>query len=111
MDGSTLMTKTLDSFPTKSAHPLLAGKIPLICTGTTSFFIRNKPLYGLKLKKTSQSAEIPRGRRRDAAVLERRSPTRRKAGFKTAPGRRPALQSLRNWRHFHYWRFHRKKRF
>src|SRR6202008_3983423 len=49
MAGSTLMTKTFESFPTKSAHPLLAGKIPRICTGTTSFFIST--VYGLNLKK------------------------------------------------------------
>ena len=37
--GSTLMTKTLSSLPTNNAQPLLAGRIPRICTGTTSCFI------------------------------------------------------------------------
>src|SRR5437868_684573 len=49
MAGSTLMTNTFSSFPTKSAQPLLAGRIPRICTGTTSFFIPS--LYDLNLKK------------------------------------------------------------
>src|SRR5215469_5961716 len=39
MFGSTLMTKTFSSLPTNSAQPLLAGKMPRIWTGTTSFFI------------------------------------------------------------------------
>src|SRR5437867_2624352 len=33
------MTKTFSSLPTKMAQPLLAGRIPRISTGTTSFFI------------------------------------------------------------------------
>src|SRR5439155_3126039 len=36
---STWMTKTFSSLPTKIAQPLLAGRIPRISTGTTSFFI------------------------------------------------------------------------
>src|SRR5215469_6305229 len=37
--GSTLITKTFSSLPTKRAQPLFAGRIPRICTGTTSFFM------------------------------------------------------------------------
>ncbi len=36
---STWMTKTFSSFPTKSATPLLAGRMPRIWTGTTSCFM------------------------------------------------------------------------
>src|SRR4051812_23258704 len=35
------MTKTFSSFPMRMAQPLLAGRIPRISTGTTSFFINS----------------------------------------------------------------------
>src|SRR5687767_11383867 len=46
---STWITKTFSSLPTKMAQPLLAGRIPRISTGTTSFFIPT--VYGRAAKK------------------------------------------------------------
>src|SRR3954452_15793659 len=48
---STWITKTFSSFPMKMAQPLLAGRIPRISTGTTSFFISS--VYCSIFEKTS----------------------------------------------------------
>jgi hypothetical protein len=48
------MTKTFLSLPTNSAQPLLAGRIPRICTGTTSFFMRS--IYVETAEKQARNA-------------------------------------------------------
>src|SRR6185312_12205258 len=50
--GSTLITKTFSSFPTNRAHPLFAGRIPRIWTGSTSFFMNT--VYCAKWKKQAR---------------------------------------------------------